>query len=363
MHRRFAVVLLAAMAVAAVFVLPAHASAKSTHRALRSGVPARTAAHGLLPHKADGSQVVSWAVGAPMPVPVAETGGGAGIGGRFVVAGGYNAGGTVVNNTQIYNKTTNTWTAGAPIPGAGGGWADAAFCVDPATKLIHVVNGVDGAFLYAAHQVYNPATNTWTFASAPVLSSGDTWYGQDQGCAFLGGKLYLFGGYGIVSPTQPSAQLESLTWVYDPATDTWADTGKLMKAPGGFLWSGYTNTPAQAFVAGGYDLSFAPQAATQTYTVAGGWTACPALPTAVGGPGEGNVMGHLVVWGGFASTGASNKSYGSVTTGCGAWVSLAANFNLPAAKGFLSWGSGASLYSAGGYDNAFAVLPSSEHLP
>ena len=150
--------------------------------------------------------------------------------------------GAVVNNLQIYNKTTNAWIQGAVLPGTGGGWADAAICYNSADNTLHVVNGVDGAFLYAAHQVYDVATNTWSFKSFPVLASGDTWYGQDQGCAFIGGKMYLFGGYGIISPSQPSAQLESATWVYDPATDTWTDTLKLMKPPGGFLWSGYTNT-------------------------------------------------------------------------------------------------------------------------
>jgi hypothetical protein len=362
MHKRFAVVLLAAMAVAAAFVLPAQASAKSTHRALSSGVRALRHPQGHLAPK-PAVPTVSWTAGAAIPVPVAETGGGAGIGGKFLVAGGYNSAGTVVNNTQIYTKATNSWAAGAPIPGTGGGWADAAFCVNPADKTVHVVNGVDGAFLYAAHQVYNTATNTWTFASFPTISTGDTWYGQDQGCAFIGGKMYLFGGYGIISPSQPSAQLESATWVYDPATDTWSDTGKLMAAPGGFLWSGYTSTAARAFVAGGYDLAFAPQNATQTFVPATGWTACPALPVALGGPGEGNVMGHLVVWAGFDATGAKNKSYGSVTTGCGAWSSLPAGFNTTASKGFFAWGSGAAIYDAGGYDSAFAVLSNTEHLP
>src|SRR5438105_287153 len=151
MHKRFAVVLLACMAVAAVFVLPAHASGKSIHRALRSSAHAQRppALSGLAkPNHVS----VAWTAGAPLPVPVAETGGGAALGVRFVVAGGYNSSGIVVNNTQVYNKTTNTWAAGAPIPGAGGGWADAAFCVDPATHLVHVVDGVDGSFIYAAHQ-------------------------------------------------------------------------------------------------------------------------------------------------------------------------------------------------------------------
>src|SRR2546430_5850598 len=216
MRKRFAVVLLASTAVAAVFTLPAHASSKSTHRALRAGAHALRVPKSLLPHKADHVNV-AWTPGAPLPVGVAETGGGAAAGTKFYVPGGYNSTGAVVNNLQIYNKTTNAWIQGAVLPGTGGGWADAAICYNSADNTLHVVNGVDGAFLYAAHQVYDVATNTWSFKSFPVLASGDTWYGQDQGCAFIGGKMYLFGGHGIISPPQPRAQLGSAPWASGPA--------------------------------------------------------------------------------------------------------------------------------------------------
>src|SRR5206468_8005164 len=88
----------------------------------------------------------------------------------FWSIGGYNSSGVVQNNTQRYSKSANAWAAGAPIPGApSAGWADAAFCFDSANKKIHVLNGVDGSFLYAAHQVYDPLTNTWTYAAAPNI--------------------------------------------------------------------------------------------------------------------------------------------------------------------------------------------------
>jgi hypothetical protein len=172
--------------------------------------------------------------------------------------------------------------------------------------------------------------------------------------------MYFWGGYGVIG-SNPAA-LETATWVWDPATDLWTDTGQALKAPGGFLWTGYSSTATRAFQAGGYDLSFVPQKATQSYAVATGWTACPNLPVARGGVGEGNVMGHLVVWGGTDGSIMYNKSYGSVTTGCGAWAPLGA-FNIPVAKAFMAFGSGTSIYSAGGYDAAFNALTSSEHLP
>lgn len=296
-----------------------------------------------------------------MPVALAEQGGGVGFSGFLWAIGGYNAAGVVANNTQRYSKGTNTWSAGAPIPGApSAGWADAAFCFDSAAKKIHVVNGVDGSFLYAAHQVYDPLANTWTLAAAPNIPVQGNYYSQDSGCAFIGGKMYLFGGYGLTD-AGGVADLQELTWVYDKATDTWADTGKLMTGSG-YLWSGYTSTATTAYVAGGMDLGFVQHNNTQSFTPAGGWVAGAALPVALGGLGEGSIAGRIMVWGGQTTAGTmSNKTYLCTLPACASWS--AAAFNIPVAKGFFAWGTGSSLYSAGGYDSAFAVLGASEHLP
>ncbi len=359
MQRRFAVVLLAAVALAAVFILPARAANRDTHRAFRSSAHALRAPRGADVAQKPSAPNVAWVAGAPMPVALAEQGGGVAVKGFFWSIGGYNGGGTVQNNTQRYNKTSNSWAAGAPIPGTGGGWADAAFCFDSAGKKIHVVNGVDGSFLYAAHQVYDPLADTWTFAAAPNIPVEGNYYSQDSGCAFIGGKMYLYGGYGLTD-LGGVADLQTLTWVYDPATDTWADTGKLMVTS--YLWSGFTSTATAAYAAGGVDLGFVPHNNTQSFTPAGGWVARAALPQALGGPGEGNISGRLVVWGGQTSAGTmSNKTYACTLPACASWST--APFNIPAAKGYFAWGSGSSIYSAGGFDSAFAVLASSEHLP
>lgn len=305
---------------------------------------------------------IAWTVAAPLPTAVAETGGGAATGNFFWTAGGYDATFTVTNKTQQYNKGTNAWATKAPIPGAGGGWADAAFCWDPVGKKLHVVNGHDGSFLYAAHQVFDPLTNTWSFLAFPMLASGDTYFSQDSGCAFIGEKMYLFGGYGVVSPTPGIVGIQRITWVYDPATDTWTDTGRLMVV--GRLWQGYTNNATTAFAAAGLiDLTTgALTDTTEKFNPAGGWVASAVLPKALYGVGEGVAGTHLVVWGGAdAGFVAQNKTYGCTLPACGAWATTA--FNLPVAKGFGAFGSGSSLYSAGGYDSSGAVLGSAEHLP
>jgi hypothetical protein len=114
--------------------------------------------------------------------------GGVAVSNRFYVIGGYDDSGVVVNNNQLYNRTTNSWTSKTPIPGAGGGWADAAFCANPDDGTIHVVNGVDGTSIFSAHQVYERATDTWTLAANPNTPTDGNFYSQDSGCQFIDGK-------------------------------------------------------------------------------------------------------------------------------------------------------------------------------
>jgi len=69
-----------------------------------------------------------------------------------------------------------------------------------------------------------------------------------------------------------------------------------------------------------------------------------------------------MVWGGQTAAGTmSNKTYSCVLPACGTFGTMP--FNIPAAKGFMAWGSGSSLYSAGGFNDSFVAQASSEHLP
>jgi Galactose oxidase, central domain len=375
MPRRFAIVLLAAAATAAVFILPAQAAGKSTHVAVRTSVRAVHApkARGAAPQ----APTVAWTSGATMPVAVEETGGGAGAGSSFYVPGGYKnfscGTGTCLNDTvQKYVKTSNTWTndTANPIPPVTGlqpGLADAAVCYDPTGKKVHIIDGVayDSAgngFIIAEHLVYDPAapTGRMTYLSLPVDSLGNVWFGQDQGCAFIGGKMYLFGGYGVIGGNP--AQIENATWVYDPATDTWSDTGKLMQHPR--LWMGYTANASLAFAAGGTDniFTFVPLASTERFSPSGGWVATANLPKALLAPGEGLVGTHLVVWGGGDSSFITqNKDYHCNLPACSAFTTLA--FNLPSSKWFSAFGAGSSMFNGGGDTGSGIPTNTSEHLP
>jgi len=381
MRKRFAAGLLAACAVSAGFMLPANASARSANHVARAYAVKGMARNAAKLMKADAQPQnvnIAWTAAAAMPVAVAENNGGA-VGGKvFYVPGGYTNFNTPSTNAtvQAYNLTTNTWSndTANPIPTVPGlvpGLADASICFDPVGKQMHIVDGVGfdssgNGFLITQHWEYNPTAPTgqrWTQLSSPVLATGDTWFAQDQGCGFIAGKMYLYGGYGIISPTQPAGIIEQATWSYDPATDTWTDTGKLMVT--GRLWMGYTSNSTNAFAAGGTNnlTNFAPLATTEKFTPATGWAASATLPTALLGPGEGNVKTHLLVWGGQNSTGTTqNKTYGCTLPNCTAFSTTA--FNVPSAKSFSAFGSGASnVYNAGGQTGTFVPVTTAEHLP
>jgi hypothetical protein len=361
MKRRFAVILLAATAVAAVFVIPAHASGKSTFSAHRSSVRALRAPVAAGPRS--GPAAIAWHNVASMPVGVGETGGGTAGGGRFFVPGGYTN--TGLNDTiQQYTVASNTWANVTSDPLPFGQWADAAICIDPATKYVHIVNGVDGFSLFSGHQVYNPAApagSRMSTAPNPATGADGNFYSQDSGCAFLGGKMYLFGGYGLTD-ANPTATTVTLTWVFDPVANTWSDTGKNMVQ--GRLWMAYSNTASAAYAAGGNDLAFISKNSTERFSPAGGWTAMGNMPAALSGAGMSNLGTRILVYGGDTCSGScsvqSNKTY-TCTGACTAWGN--ANLNMSTTTAFFAWGTGGGVFAGGGFDAGFNSLTAAQKIP
>ena len=79
----------------------------------------------------------SWTTLAPIPVPHAQSRGTA-VGTNIYVPGGFNSVsfGGPLNTMQIYNTTTNAWSAGMTLPAARSGVATAAF-----NGLVYVIGG------------------------------------------------------------------------------------------------------------------------------------------------------------------------------------------------------------------------------
>ncbi len=94
--------------------------------------------------------------------------------------------------TQIYNPTANSWAAGAPpleniTLGANGQSSSAGATTGlMSPKRIYVYDG-------SSLQVYDPQNNNWTFGAAPPVSR------QYLGIANVNDTLYFIGGFSISS--------------------------------------------------------------------------------------------------------------------------------------------------------------------
>ncbi|WP_406841574.1 kelch repeat-containing protein (plasmid) [Streptomyces sp. AHU1] len=124
---------------------------------------------------------------------------------------GLNSQGFASDSFGAYNPSTDTWTAKAsPLKGT----ADAAHAfIGGKLYVTGGFNFMDPSLFIATTQVYTPATDTWSTASdnpAPTVGSGS---------AVLKGKLY------IVSGIDTQQELTSRVEVYDPDTDTWTQAG------------------------------------------------------------------------------------------------------------------------------------------
>jgi len=371
MKKRFIVSVVAVLALAAL-ASPAFAQRVSSHSrqvAATRGVHALSARSLGVVHSA--APQANWTLLPAMNTAVTEIGGGAFAQNKLNVPGGFNSGGNLTDQMQIYSAQSNTWSTDADhlsnlsgLPGV----ADAAVCADTSGK-IHVVNGtLDGLSIYAAHFVFDPAApvgSKWSALAFPSTVADGNFYSQDSGCAFIQGKMYLFGGYGLTD-LQGVAQLERLTWVYDPATNLWSNTNRLMVQ--GRIWQGYAASPSRVFVAGGSGdlVTLQSSAKTETFTPSKGWKPMKDLPTSVLAPGVGLLGSTLAVFGGGTGNGSigftlQTKTVGCVGGGCATTGFTDLNKTLNTARFLTAWGSGGGkLYDAGGSGAGNIVLSSAE---
>jgi N-acetylneuraminic acid mutarotase len=209
-------------------------------------------------------------------------------GGKIYAIGGYGCGSQTAVN-EIYNVATNSWTSGAQPPGGHahhwgafeevggkfylmGGCQDASTCnspqvhvYDPSTDtwasrtpvphpLYASVHAAIGGKIYvAAGYNHLPSVSTWSFDTYVYDPQADSWTKlanfpgtqvEHAAGVALGGKLHFFGGHGgSADPYQ------SVHWVFDPTTNTWARAESLG-------WGAYGTTAVtvgvRAFVLGGW---------------------------------------------------------------------------------------------------------------
>lgn len=176
----------------------------------------------------------TWTKGANIPTGVWAAGAATAPNGRIYLIGGEGAD----NMVQIYNPSTNTWTTGATMSTTR---KEHGVVLGPDT-LIYAIGGCNSSgYALSSVEAYNPATNAWTTkASVPssrvwmgvvactskayVIGGGNgagSFLGVNEQAAGLDPlKIYVFGGGTAYSNNQPPVY--SSTFVYDPATNTWA---------------------------------------------------------------------------------------------------------------------------------------------
>ncbi|OCB33390.1 protein kinase [Mycobacterium malmoense] len=132
------------------------------------------------------------------------------VGDRLVVTGGVDAGGALLNTTEVFDG--NAWTLAAPIPTPRQLLAAASD-----GKLVYTVGGTNGTADLATVEAYDPAAKTWT--SLPALSQPRS----DLGVAIVDGRLVAAGGVS-------AGQLLKSVSAFDLMTKTWSGLPDMMTA-------------------------------------------------------------------------------------------------------------------------------------
>lgn len=144
----------------------------------------------------------TWSRGAPLPGALSEQAAGY-YNGKIYIAGG----GGLAIETWSYDIAANSWTRLADMPQATTG---AGFGV--INGKLYVAGGI-GSPLYNTLFAYDIALNSWAQLADMPLGV------EYPGSSVLMGKLWVFGGYA-------SLQTDA-TQIYDPATNTWSSGPRL----------------------------------------------------------------------------------------------------------------------------------------
>jgi N-acetylneuraminic acid mutarotase len=144
----------------------------------------------------------TWQLGAPMPVFRQELATGV-LGGMVYVLGGYDQPVNSTDTVEVYNPVTDTWTFAHALP----------FAVN------HNAAAVAGGQLYSFGAeagetfVYDPNSNSWS-----ARASSHYVHSFTAAVGVIDNKIYVAGGTG--TPSQREVE------VYDPVANTWT-----IKAP------------------------------------------------------------------------------------------------------------------------------------
>ncbi len=230
-----------------------------------------------------------WERRADYPIQATEVSAAA-IAGKLYAVCGLTAQGSV-NSLYIYDPRTDTWSAGAPAPIAGG----ADHCnVAAAGGKLYLVGAIriGSAFIDGNTHEYDPPANRWTTIGRMIVPRGAS------GVAAIGSRIYVAGG---LTAAGSVADFE----VFDTETRQWT------RLPG--MLTARDHLTAQA--AGGRFYAIAGRAgqeftANEEYDpLANAWTRRAPIPTRRGGLGSGTIGGRIQVFGGEGASGTPEGTY------------------------------------------------------
>ncbi len=275
--------------------------------------------------------------------------------GKVYMPGGWKPGfSAAYDRMQILKPGSNKWSVDAePMP--EGGLAQMAVCTDGST--ISVVNGIDGGgVVHSSLQFYdpsNPQGSRWSTGPNPATSPDGAVSSRDGGCAWLGGKLYLFGG-DAQSTNGTISGISDFTLVFDPGTQTWSNTGMKMMSEN---WTfAYASDGSKAYVAGGQDANGVYKRTVAVFAPGSGWSKLAGLPKPKGGgagyewPGLGFLGNQLAVFGGLANDYQTRTLVCSLPCAPGSgWTNANKNLKVGRAEfGSASGGTTPTLYAIDG---------------
>ena len=128
----------------------------------------------------------------------------------------YLLGSTFLTNipTQIYNPETDTWSYAKAIPTAVGSADAGATTGELAPKRIYVIGGeVDANVITNLTQIYDPETDTWT-TGTPIPTPR-----RSLRVAVVNDLLYAIGGYDVENHRNENEQYTPIDYI--PEFPSW----------------------------------------------------------------------------------------------------------------------------------------------
>ncbi len=268
---------------------------------------------------------------------------------------------------------------------------DNAVARDPTTGLIYSVDGVNGLDYFTAVDAYDPATNSWQLATHNKIGR------EAPQVAFIGGKLYVVGGWLSTSGQAPQLEIYNPTtgdWtmgadipaayagagqavvngkfyvvggcgddcnsadvqVYDPGTNTWS---KAADYPHPVAWLACGGIGGKLYCAGGSSGTHALYKDAYVYDPASNqWSPIRDMPTYRWGAGYAAANGALLISGGISGY--------QVLTNTGFAYDPASNrwHDLPNSRyALFRGGSACGFYKIGGSQGGFQSVANAEMLP